>query len=242
MSLIINSKRLIILLSIVVPIVIANTKIYAQDNSKDIYKNAMTFGIAHSFNFTSIVGSFPDVFASNISQTTNMTAPRFTLDFGMTTDYYISEQFSIQFDAVFTYNGAHFVSTRSVYNEIGIIETNQWFTYAMNYFKFPLAVSFYPKDKLYLTAGGYFATLLHSRKYEYWYNLDSKPINRINNIDYGMVFGMGFNLPYLKVGFQYSYGFDSFISDPNYDLHHSVFQVVARWKFYSDIRNSKRNI
>ena len=216
-----------------------STQIKAQNNQNDAYKNAFEFGLYHSFNLTTITGTFPDINTANIVQETSLSSPRFTFDVGMTLDYYINKRFSLQIDALYTYNGGHFVSTRTIYNEVGKIEHSEWFTYSMSYFQFPLALVVYPTEQLYLSGGAYAGTLIHSQKYYHWYEPGSQPIKDLNSFDYGLQFGLGFNMSYLKVGFQYSYGLADMINNSSYNLHHSDYKLVVRWKFFSDIRNKK---
>lgn len=214
----------------------------AQNQNSDLYKGAFTFGLVHSFNLTTVVGSFPDISNSTVVQTTHMSAPRFTFDIGMTSDLYLNKNLSIQFDAVYTFSGAHFTNSKTVYNEIGKAETSEWFTYATSYFKFPIALVLYPNENIYLSGGGYIAPLLSSRRYNYWYDFNSQPLTNVAKVDYGIIFGMGFNFSFVKVGFQYSYGLSNMMSEDQFDLHHSDFQIIARWKFMSDIRNRQRNL
>jgi len=232
----VNSSMLFLLL------LFLSTQIVAQNKHKDAYADAFEFGLYHSFNLTTIVGSFPDINTANVKQKTSLTSPRFTFDLGMSVDYYLNKQFSLQFDALFTYNGGHFINTRSIYNEVGRIEHNEWYTYSMSYFQFPLSVVFYPKEQLYISGGAYIGTLIHSQKYHYWFETGTQPIADINPLDYGLQFGMGFNMSFVKIGFQYSYGLADIITNSSYNLHHSDYKLVVRWKFSSDIRDRKKEI
>ncbi len=216
-----------------------NGNTFAQDENVDIYRNAVTFGIVHSFNLASMVGSFPQNTISNINSSTSVVSPRFTIDIGMTTNFYLNKKVSFQFDFVYALRGAHLMTTSTVYNEVGKIETKKWFTNSMNYLKLPLTLNYYPMEKLYVNGGGYASILLSSKTYEYWTSPEKEPIEGLENFDYGLVFGFGFNLIPVKVGFQYSYGLSSLISSEGYDIDHSVFQLVARWKLYSDIRKRR---
>ncbi|MCK5857292.1 MAG: outer membrane beta-barrel protein [Bacteroidales bacterium] len=217
-----------------------NSNLRAQSNKDEIYKNAINFGLYHSFNLTTVVGDFPDIETLNIRQETKLSSPRFTFDIGMTMDYHINKLISMQFDALFTYNGGHFASTRTIYNEVGKVEQNEWFTLSTSYFQFPISMVVYPQEQLYFSAGAYIATLVHSQRYHYWYESNTSAIKDINNFDYGLVFGMGFNMSFVKVGFQYSYGLSDMIHSSDYNLHHSDYKLVVRWKFSSDIRDRKR--
>jgi len=225
---------------IVVLIFTLNSSISAQSKEDEVYAGATSFGLYHSFNLTTIVGSFPEIKSMNITQETNLTSPRLTFDLGMTMDYYIAKQLSVQMDLLFTYSGGHFITTRTIYNEVGKIEQDEWFTYATSYFQMPMAIVFYPKEQIYFSGGAYVGALIHSQKYHVWYDNTSQPIKDINNFDYGLSIGAGFNLSFLKVGFQYSYGLADIISNTNYNLHHSDYKLVFRWKFSSDIRDRKR--
>ena len=215
--------------------------IVAQDKyNDDIYKGALTFGLVNSFNLTSIVGSFPDIQTSNISQTTTASLPRFTFDIGITSDFYFNKKLSLQVDAVYTYNGAHFNSHKTIYNEIGKVESDEQFTYATSYFKFPISLVYYPKEQLYLSGGGYIAPLKNARRYTHWYNGSSNPLVNVSSLDYGLVFGLGFNFRAVKIGFQYNYGLSNMINDGTHNLHHSDYQVVFRWKLFSDVRKREK--
>ncbi len=219
-----------------------NTNSFGQNvqneanTSGDIYKNAITFGITHSLQFTTITGTFPNNKIQNLESNISASTPRTTFSFGMTMDYHFSKKLSLQFDFLYTYIGAHLVQKTIVYNELGIIENNKYYTYATSYFKFPLTLNFYPLPLLYINGGGYFAPLVLSSEYEHWYN-SREPIEDIKPIDYGFVAGFGFNFKYVKLGFQYSYGIGNFINNKSSNLHHNVFELSVRWKFYSDIRN-----
>jgi len=220
-------------------LLLLSTQIKAQNKQNNAYTNAFEFGLYHSFNLTSIIGTFPDINTANIAQETNLTSPRLTFDLGMTVNYYIDHRFSLQFDALYTYNGGHFISTRYIYNEVGRIEHSEWFTYSMSYFQFPFALVFYPTEQLYLSGGAYAGTLIHSQKYYHWFESGSQPIKDINSFDYGLQVGFGFNLSIVKIGFQYSYGLADIINNSSYNLHHSDYKFVVRWKFFSDIRKNK---
>lgn len=238
------TQRIKILFLSIIMIGFANTSSFGQSDTQTdqtVYKDALTLGITHSFVMSTISGDFPSNGLDNIDNKISMLSPRYTLDFGMTADYFINEKVSVQLDFVYTYIGAKFVEKNFLYNEIGKIEKKDEFTLSTHYFKLPLTINYYPKDKLYINGGGYFAPLVSAQKYRYW-SESSADIIEANPFDYGIVAGFGFNLPYAKVGFQYSYGLSNFRKEEGYDLHHSVFQMIVRWKFYSDIRNNKRNL
>jgi len=222
-------------LLVFVSLILLNTNTFGQESSDNNHQGAVTFGLLHTFNLTSISGTFPSKNFGNSKTKTSVSSPRFTFDLGMTVDYFISEKLSVQFDFVYTYQGAHLISKTFLYNEVGKIENKDYYTYAMDYFKFPLTANYYPMKHLYINGGGYFSTIISSSNYEYWYD-KGDPIDDIKPFDYGVIAGFGFNTPYAKIGFQYSYGINDFISNDNYNLHHSVFQMVVRWKFYSDLR------
>jgi|GEM_PF-4801791 hypothetical protein len=219
-------------------VLLINGNILGQTENSNSNSNAVTFGIIHSFNLTSVAGTFPSSDFSNSKTITSIVSPRYTFDLGMTVDYFIVDKLSVQFDLVYTYQGAHTVNKSSIYNEIGKLESKEYLTLATDYFKFPLTFNFYPKEKLYVNAGGYLASLVSAKTYDGWYD-QREPIENMNILDYGIIAGMGFNTSYVKIGFQYSYGLNSFINDGKHDVHHSVFQLVTRWKFYSDIRSNK---
>ena len=219
-----------------VSIFILNQKTFAQGNETvSDHKGAVTFGLLHSFNLTTISGGFPTSNFGNSETKTSILSPRFTFDLGMTVDYYLTEKFSVQFDFLYTYQGAHLISKTYLYNEVGKVENKKYFTYAMDYFKFPLTINYYPQKNLYVNAGGYFSSIISSTEYEYWYDRGD-PIDDIKAFDYGVTAGFGFNTAYAKIGFQYSYGINNFMTANNYDLHNNVFQIIVRWKFYSDLR------
>ena len=224
----------------------ANAKSNAQNENNnnnsngDIYKNAVTFGLAHSMHFTSIVGDFPSKNLGNFETSISTSSPRFTFGIGMTVDYHFNKMLSLQFDFMYMYAGSHLIQKTKVYNEFGIVKSNKYYTYAMDYFKFPLTLNFYPVHMLYINGGGYFAPLISASKYDYWYD-SREPIEDINPFDYGLVVGMGLNLKYIKLGFQYSYGIGSIVDNKNSNIHNNVFEFSARWKFYSDIRNRNNN-
>jgi len=236
-----KTKTLLKIFSLLFLFSIMHLNVNAQLKENDIYKNAVTFGLYHSFNFTTIVGDFPELKTPSVKQETHLSAPRFTFDIGMSMDYYFNRHVALQMDALFTYNGGHFVKTRTVYNEVGKIEEYEYFTYATSYLQLPLALVFYPKDQVYFSGGGYIGSLIYSQRYHHWYDSNtSKHIKDVNPFDYGLVFGMGFSLSYVKIGFQYSYGLSSIVNEPSYDLHHSDYKMVVRWRFASDIRKRKR--
>lgn len=235
------SKHLVKFFTLLILLYTFHINANAQLKEDDIYDGALSFGLYHSFNFTTVVGSFPELTTLSVKQETKLSAPRFTFDIGMTMDYRINKNISIQTDALYTYSGGHFVRTRTIYNEVGKIEEQEFFTYSTSYLQLPMALAFYPREQLYFSGGAYIGALIHSQRYHYWYNAaNAKPINDINPFDYGLVFGMGFNMSYVKIGFQYSYGLSSIVNDPNYDLHHSDYKMVIRWKFASDVRKRKR--
>ena len=219
-----------------------NTNSYGQNvtksesSSEDINKNGITFGLAHSMHFTTITGDFPSKDFANLKSDISTSSPRFTFGIGMTIDYHFNKLFSLQLDFLYMYAGSHLIQKTTIYNEVGIIENKKYYTYAMNYFKFPLTLNLYPIPLLYVNGGGYFAPLISSSKYDHWYD-NREPIEDIRPFDYGFVVGMGLNLKYVKLGFQYSYGIGSFVDSKSFDIHHNVFELTARWKFYSDIRN-----
>ncbi len=234
-------KKLLIISSLLFFFLAMHFNVNAQLKEDDVYDGALSFGLYHSFNFTTVVGNFPELKTLSVKQETNLAAPRFTFDIGMTMDYRINRKTSIQVDALFTYNGGHFVRTRTIYNEVGKIEEQEYFTYSTSYMQLPMAFVFYPKDQIYFSGGAYVGALIHSQRYHHWYNsTSSTPIRDVNPFDYGLVFGMGFNTSYVKIGFQYSYGLSSIVNDPSYDLHHSDYKMVVRWKFASDVRKRKR--
>jgi len=210
-----------------------------DSTNSDIYKNAITFGLAHSMHYTTITGDFPNKNFGNFESKISTSTPRLTFSLGMTVDYYFNKMLSLQFDFLYMYAGSHLIQKTKIYNEIGIIENNKYYTYSMSYFKFPLLLNFYPLHMLYINGGGYFAPLISSSKYDYWYN-NREPIEDIKPFDYGFVAGMGLNFKYVKIGFQYSYGIGNFIDNNNFNVHNNVFEITARWKFYSDIRNRNK--
>jgi len=232
-----NNKFLKVKISllIIVSVLFLNTNTFGQGSESSDYQGSVTFGLTHSFHFTTITGQFPSLNLGNRQTSISTAAPRFTFSIGMTADYYVSSKFSVQFDFLYTYIGAHLVSKTFLYNEVGVIENREYYTYAMDYFKFPLTLNYYPMPKLYVNGGGYFATLISSSKYNHWFD-SREPIDNIKPFDYGLVVGFGFNTKYAKFGFQYSYGFNNFIDNPKYNLHHNVFELTVRWKFYSDLR------
>jgi len=217
-----------------------NNNSYGQDTDSDIYKNAITFGLTHSVNFTTITGSFPTKNFSNLESKVSVASPRTTFSIGMSIDYHLNKHLSLQLDFLYTYIGAHLLEKTSVYNEIGIIDNNIYYTFATSYFKFPLTLNYYPMPLLYINGGGYFAPLVSNSSYNHWYD-NREPIEDIKPFDYGFVAGFGLNLKYVKIGFQYSYGISDFIDNESFNVHHNIFEITARWKFYSDIRNRTNN-
>lgn len=215
-----------------------NIKSYGQEeNNANKYKNAVTFGVSHSLNMTSFIGTMPSYSTGNIYQTIKITSPRYTMDFGMVIDYFLNEKFSVQSEFLISFTGANFTSKKYLYNEVGKIELSEYQTYRLNYFKFPFSLNFYPNKRIYLLGGMYFSTLISADiNYDYYSNTDV--IDDVNYIDYGTLFGIGFNMPYFKLGFQYSYGLSKVINDENSNLHNSMFQFILRFKFYSDIRRN----
>ena len=209
---------------------------------KDItYNGAVTFGLIHSVNLTTISGDFPSFSSTNRETETKKRAPRLTLDIGLTGNYYINNKVSLQMDLVYTYMGAHLTSTTDIYNEVGVIETNDYYTYAMDYIKLPLSVNIYPKEKLYVNLGGYVATNLSNSLYKFFhsdtYHVEEiESIGSVNSLDYGLLFGVGFDTKIVRLGFQYTYGLSQFNSEEAYSLHNNVFQIVARWNFFSDLK------
>ncbi len=235
-------KRSITLLFILVFLFSGNMKVMGQ-KSNDVFKNSITFGVTHAFNLSTIAGSFPTISYANVDKVTESNSARLTLDLGMTVDYHFSKLLSLQLDLVYSYTGSRVVTTNYLYNEIGKLETTESYMYTMDYFKFPLTLNFYPKEQIYINAGGYFSTLIASKKYDQWFfGSDRLPIDNINPIDYGITAGVGVNLPVVKIGFQYSYGISSFINETDYSVHNSLYQLVVHWKFYSDIRKKKNTL
>ena len=232
---IITKIRAVLLLSIFV----FGTNTYAQEDADNDYANAITFGLVHSLNLASMTGTLPSTNVSNLNSKTTMYAPRVTFDVGMTMDYYINKKLSVQMDLVYSYLGTKLVTKTNIYNEVGIVKKESYSRYTTSYFKLPLTINFYPVKGIYANAGGYFSSLISASQYEHWYD-NGNTIDDISPLDYGVIAGVGFNTPVVKVGFQYSYGLYDIINNDDYNLHHSVFQLILRWKFYSDLR--KRNL
>ncbi len=211
------------------------SKAFAQEEKKDKYKNAVTFGLIHSMNSTTLHGDFPDDnFANSILETNVIN--RFAIDLGITVDYYFSQKLSLQLDAIYSSMGGRIVKNSTVYNEIGKFEATESNKLSLNYIKFPVTFNYYPKNIFYLNAGGYAGTLLSKREGDSRW--DDEDLNEydINNFDAGIVAGFGLNTEIVKLGFQYSYGLMDIMEDDDLDIHNGVFQFVVRWKFYSEIR------
>lgn len=205
------------------------------------YEGAVTFGLIHSINLTTISGDFPSIISSNRKTSTKNRVPRLTIDIGLTGNYYFNEKVSIQADIVYTFMGSHLATYTYIYNEVGVVETDDYYIYAMDYIKIPLSINYYPREKIYLNFGGYVASNLSSSIYGFFHN-DSYKIEEIeklgdvNALDYGLLLGVGFNTKIVRLGFQYTYGLSRLNSNDVYSLHNNVFQIVARWNFFSDLK------
>ena len=205
------------------------------------YNGAVTFGLIHSVNLTTISGDFPSLTATNRETETHKRAPRLTLDIGLTGNYYFNNKVSLQMDLVYTYMGSHLTTKTEIYNEVGIVETVDYYTYAMDYIKLPISVNIYPKEKIYLNLGGYVATNLSNSLYKIFhsdnYHVEEiESLGSVNSLDYGLLFGIGFDTKIVRIGFQYTYGLSRINTNQDYSLHNNVFQIVARWNFFSDLK------
>ena len=230
---------------IIATLFLVNNSAFAQwenlEKEDTKYDGAVTFGLIHSFNLTTISGDFPSLTSTNRETETNRRAPRLTLDIGLTGNYYFNNKVSLQMDLVYTYMGSHLTTKTDIYNEIGIVETVEYYTYAMDYIKLPISVNIYPKEKLYLNLGGYVATNLSNSLYKIFHSDDYhveeiEELGDVNSLDYGLLFGVGFDTKIVRVGFQYTYGLSQFNTNQDYSLHNNVFQIVARWNFFSDLK------
>ena len=230
---------------IIATIIFVNNSAFAQwenlENEQNKYDGAVTFGLIHSINLTTVSGDLPSLNSSNRETTTRNRAPRLTMDIGLTGNYYFNEKISLQMDLVYSYMGTHLTTNTRIYNEVGVIETDDYYTYAMDYIKMPISINFYPREKIYLNIGGYAASNLSNSVYKIFhsddYHVDEiESLGNVNSLDYGVIMGVGFNTKIVKVGFQYSYGISAFNSNDDYSLHNSVFQIVARWNFFSDLK------
>lgn len=219
-----------------VGLLMINKTAISQDKSH--YRGAVTFGLTHSFNNTTLLGDFPDNSYLNLVETKTAIG-RITPDIGINVDYYFSHLLSIQLDAVYSSMGCVLETSTTLYNEVGKVDGFSSKRLVLDYIKFPLALYVYPRDIFYLSAGGYVSTLISSRERSYWYDSSEEGEYKFNNLDAGVSAGMGMNLNYVKLGFQYNYGMLNTVRDQDdVDLRNGVFQFVVRWKFYSEIRNS----
>lgn len=207
--------------------------------SAEDYVGAVTFGLTHSINNTTLHGDFPDNSYLNRIESTDVIG-RITPDIGINVDYYFSHLLSVQFDAVYSSMGCIVETNSTLYNEVGTVEGYTSKRLVLDYIKFPLAINFYPKEIFYINGGGYVSTLISSRERSFWYDSSVDEEYKFNNLDAGIVAGGGLNLSYVKLGFQYSYGLMNTIrDDEDLDLRNGVFQFIVRWKFYSEIRNAR---
>jgi len=212
----------------------------AQETGKISRKGTINFGLVHSLNNTSFLGTFPndsylnreeDVYASS----------RLTVDLGLGIDYFLSDKTSLQFDLVFSPQGARIVDETTVYNEVGVFDGYSSSLYALNYIKLPILFNVYIHDVFYLNLGGYGAALVSSSQGDGPLGMvNSENIEGVSDFDAGVLGGGGVNFKYVKLGFQYSYGIMPCIDNDSYSLHNGVFQLVARWKFYSEERSKQR--
>lgn len=226
-------------LTLVAAILICSAIVHAQETGKTSRKGAINFGLVHSFNNTTFHGTFPD--DSYLSRVENVyPSSRFTINLGLGIDYFLSQNTSLQFDLVFSPEGARIVDETTVYNEVGVFEGYSSSLYSLNYIKIPMLFNIYLHDIFYLNAGGYGSALVSSSTGDGPFGLfNSEKIEGIADFDAGVIGGAGVNFSYVKLGFQYSYGIIPCIENDDYSLHNGVFELVARWKFYSEVRNGQ---
>ena len=222
-----------------------NNSVFAQwediKNEEVKYEGAMTFGLINSVNLTTISGNLPSITTTNKIITTKKRAPRLTMDVGITGNYYFNHKISLQMDLIYTYMGTHITANTNIYNEVGIIDKNNHYSFSMEYIKLPISINLYPKEKIYINLGGYIAANIDNSVYKLFnrgsYKADEiDAIGGIQPLDYGILLGIGFNTKIAKIGFQYTYGLSQFNTNQDYNLHNNLFQIVARWNFFSDLK------
>jgi len=223
---------------------VAATSSFSQESSPPTatinYKGAFEFGFQHSINLTTLVGKNNSYRIGNRIIEINPVGRRLTFDIGMFSHLYLSRKFSIDFEILYSYMGSPIEKKTTVLHDLGEISGSENCTYAFQYFKFPVILKAHPTEKFSVEFGGYIATLLAANERYRWesgtgYSRES--LDGISSYDAGIVAGVGFDMKILNLGFRYNYGLvNVFEEKGTLDLRNSVFQVVAQWKLYSDIK------
>ena len=199
---------------------------------------AFEYGLQNSFNFTSLVGQYPSTESNSRDITVTPVGTRFTFDFGMFGNYYVTEKVSVQFELNLSYMGAHTQTTQINYHDLGMYETTTSKSYALRYIKIPVTANYLISDNFYVQFGGYFSSLLSAKTFNYNYGIFDRTRIDANPIDAGIIGGVGFDTKIVRLSMRYSYGFMNVRPEDVDDMNvkNSVFQIVAHWKIYSDVR------
>ena len=237
-----NFKIYYVLLSIFIGSIIQG---YSQNDVGSVeqvkYAGAFEFGLQHSVNLTTLSGNNNSYkVGKNRVVELDPVGRRLTVDLGMFTNFYFSKVVSLDFEVLYSYMGAHVNKKTTLLHDLGEISGTDNESYALQYFRFPLVLKVHPSEKAFVEFGGYAATLLSAEKFYPWYTdpgYSREKLNGISSFDAGLLVGVGFDLKILNLGFRYNYGLVNVFEDQgSLDLRNSMFQVVAQWKMYSDIK------
>ena len=212
----------------------------ASQPASSIYKGAIEYGLQHSANITRFYGEYPTHTFETWEDSYEHSRSRFTMDLGAFVNVYLTPKITILSEISFSFMGDNSLFTRTVYQDVGKFETKVYPTFALRYLKIPVSVNYLIRDGFFLQGGAYFATLLSASAYDsFWYG-NAIDVDNINAIDAGLIAGFGMSTKIVMVGFRYSYGLTEVFSEDNSNLHNGVYQIVAQWKLYSDVRKRKK--
>lgn len=208
------------------------------------YAGSFEFGLQHSINLTTLSGKNNSYnYGQNRVVELEPVGRRLTIDLGMFSNFYITKMVSLDFEVLYSYMGAHIDKETTVLHDLGEVKGTDNESYALQYFRFPLLLKVHPSEKAFIEFGGYAATLLSAEKFYPW-TVDSdysrEKLDGISSFDAGIIAGVGFDLKIVNLGFRYNYGLINVFEDQEpLDLRNSMFQIVAQWKLYSDIKKQK---
>lgn len=219
-----------------------NGSIYAQfsDVQKETEKQNLSkkgkleYGFEHTLSFSSLVGVGPKTSFGVVETELVPAAFKFTMGLGGFGNYFFTDKLSLQFEFLFAFYGGNFRLESTIYQDLGYFKSNTKKGYALRYFKLPLTLNYTVSNGFYLQGGGYFSTMLSAKTYEsaVVFDTDIEFVDDLNLIDVGLIGGVGFKTKVVNIGFRYNYGLSNVFS--NYEpanLHNSVFELIAHWKF-----------
>ena len=201
-------------------------------------QGAFEFGIQHSINFTGFTGDYNQEQIGNKLIDYKPLKRRTTFDLGLFATSYFSNALALQFEAYYSYMGAHMRKTTTVLHDVGKFEGEENESFAMDYIRVPISLIIHPNDKMFIQAGGYVGSLISSHLFYPWNALKTRTtLEGINSFDAGIIAGFGLNTNIVRLSFRYTHGLqDVFKENQSLNLNHSVMQFVAQWKLFSDLR------